>query len=214
MALDRFPSRNMTRALARRWMSNLLASLYTIVIIQRAKTAGRFGKPSDGTRLVVLGIGLTVFAALELFNVITKGLIGTTSGAAAIFGGILLDTIIIRISSTKLYIDWLLTGVVYIWLGMLVTGNTTLSLEMTFVLFCLLLFTSALLKIWTGIIDGRHGMTWLVADGVMSVIFVLSAIAMRLLPVAAGVNFILVCDLMIYGVSIVGFGLSLNGARD
>jgi uncharacterized membrane protein HdeD (DUF308 family) len=69
---------------------------------------------------------------------------------AATFGGLILAIIMIRISRPKLYVDWILIGIAYLGLGLMLMRDPLLSSRTLFAFFCVLLAASALLTLWIG----------------------------------------------------------------
>ena len=96
-------------------LSNLLSALSTAV--RRSRVAGRFTGPVDWLRLVVLGVVLVNLAALALADTIFNGKIANGSGLSAIFGGSMLCIAVIRIGRPAIYLDWIVSALLYIGLG-------------------------------------------------------------------------------------------------
>ena len=190
-------------------LSNLLSALSTAV--RRSRVAGRFTGPVDWLRLVVLGVVLVNLAALALADTIFNGKIANGSGLSAIFGGSMLCIAIVRIGRPAIYLDWVVSALLYIGLGIVLAGHSALLSTPVFGLFCLLFIASALLRTWIGAtLDAGGGTSWLIAGGLTGLFCVAWMIFMRLGAIDVDPDFVLSVDLMVHGVSIAGFGLSLR----
>lgn len=153
-------------------VSDLLHSLGTATARRRRKVRGRFRGPYDWRRLFALGILLVDLAVLALANTILgTDLIDYRPGMAAIFGGLLLSIIMIRLGRPELYFDWIATGLLHVALGLTLISDPLLTTDGSFTLFSVLLLVTNLLTIWIGatlaIIAGRP---WLIASGLTSLL--------------------------------------------
>jgi uncharacterized membrane protein HdeD (DUF308 family) len=190
-------------------LSSLLSTLGTAA--RRNRVAGRFTGPVDWLRLVVLGVVLVNLAALALAHAIFNGNTPNGSGLSAIFSGLMLWIAVIRIGRPAIYLDWIVSALLYIGLGFVLAGHAALVSTHVFGLFCLLFIASALLRTWIGAtLEAGGGTAWLMAGGLTGLFCVVWMIVMRLGAIDVNPDLILSVDLMVHGVSIAGFGLSLR----
>lgn len=192
---------------------DLLSSLHAAVEARRRRMAERFHGPSDWLRLVVLGSLLITLALPALVGSIPNLKVeGYSPGMASMFGGLLLAIIIVRIGRPAIYFDWIAVGLLYVGIGVLLSANPWLSPVRAFVLFCLLFTASALLRTWIGVTLDARGSDWLTANGLTALFCVAWAIGCRVMAASRpSPDVIVAVDLMLTGLSIAGFGLSLRG---
>ena len=196
-----------------------LVAVRAAVLARRERTAKRFKGPADGLRLAVLGVVLMSLATLALMDPISgRKLPDYVPGISAIFGGVMLCIAIIRIGWPALYLDWIASGLLYIGLGAILYRNSTAISNEIFVLFCTLFLASAALRIWIaatlGAKDDRTA--WLMAGGLTGLFCSFWTIVMWLTAIAIDPDLVVCVDVVLYGLSIAGFGLSLRepGAWD
>jgi uncharacterized membrane protein HdeD (DUF308 family) len=171
-------------------------------------TAARFGQPSDGIRLVALGVFLIALATLAIANTALGSKADAySSGMASTFGGLLLAIIVIRMSRSALYFDWIGVGLLHGGLGLLSSKDPSLLAATTFAFFTILLAASALLRIWIGAThEASSGTASLAAGGLCGLFCTVWAIAGRVMGVVTDAGTILSVDLLVLGMSVVGFG--------
>ena len=134
------------------------------------------------------------------------------SGLSAIFGGSMLCIAVVRIGRPAIYLDWVVSALLYIGLGIVLAGHSALVSTPVFGLFCFLFIASALLRTWTGAtLEAGGGTAWLIAGGLTGLFCVAWMIFMRLGAIDVDPDFVLSVDLMVHGVSIAGFGLGRYG---
>lgn len=177
---------------------------------QRKRSAMRFCGPADGLRLVGLGGVLISLAALALAPVLFDHVVDASrTGFPALFGGGVLCVFILKLAWPAPYLDWLAVGILYVMLGALVADDRALASGMDFALFCTLFLTSAALRAWIALTSGRGQRleASLSASAVTGLFCVLWLVVTRGAPTLAGPDFVLSIDVLIFGVSIAGFGL-------
>jgi hypothetical protein len=152
-------------------------------------------------------------AGLALAHAIFNGNTPNGSGLSAIFGGLMLWMAVIRIGRPAIYLDWIVSALLYISLGFALASNSALGSTLVFGLFCFLFIASALLRTWIGAtLEAGGGTAWLTAGGLTGLFCVAWMIVMRLGAIDINPDFVLSVDLMVHGVSIAGFGISLRAA--
>jgi uncharacterized membrane protein HdeD (DUF308 family) len=130
-----------------------------------------------------------------------------SSGMASTFGGLLLAIIVIRMSRSALYFDWIGVGLLHGGLGLLSSKDPSLLAATTFAFFTILLAASALLRIWIGAThEASSGTASLAAGGLCGLFCTVWAIAGRVMGVVTDAGTILSVDLLVLGMSVVGFG--------
>jgi uncharacterized membrane protein HdeD (DUF308 family) len=131
---------------------------------------------------------------------------------AATFGGLILAIIMIRISRPKLYVDWILIGIAYLRLGLMLMRDPLLSSRTLFAFFYVLLAASALLTLWIGatLAAGVNGASWLVAAGLTNLFCSAMAVFSHFLTFIPLPDTILAVDLLLLGIAIAGVGISLD----
>jgi uncharacterized membrane protein HdeD (DUF308 family) len=179
---------------------------------RRRRFSQRFDKPNQWVRLVVLGAILIYFSAVALANsVFGVRMANYWPGMASIFGGLLLSIIVIRISRPKVYLDWILAGSLHTVLGIMVTEHPLLLPTSAFAIFCVLLTSLAVVRVWIGLTaEWMSGGTWLVASGLSGLFCVAWAILSRYFFITTSPDVILTTDLLLTGLSISGFGFALR----
>jgi hypothetical protein len=177
---------------------------------RRCNTRGRFRGPYDWKRLFALGIVLINVAAIGIANVVLdRGLGAYRPGMASLFAGLLLSIIMVRIGRPQLYLDWIAKGIFYSWLGSILLGDPALESVWSFSLFYILLV--GLLIIWIGATLGPDdGRAWLVAGGLSNLLCAAWATVDRCVAQHIEPDLVLSTSLLLLGLSICGFGLSLR----
>ncbi len=183
------------------------------VLARRKRTARRFKGPADWLRLAVLGVVLMSLATLALMDPISgRKLPDYVPGISATFGGAMLCIAIVRIGWPALYLDWIASGLLYIGLGAILYRNSTAISNEIFLLFCPLFLASASLRIWIAATLGAKddSTAWLMAGGLTGLFCASWTIVMWFTATAIDPDLVICVDVMLYGLSIAGFGLSLR----
>jgi len=204
------------RALAAARVSATLGRVQRMILKRRATTARRFRKSSDSIRFVVLGVLLIDFAALALVNAVIDGSLGGYwVGMAPVFGGILIMIIIVRVARPALYLDWIALGVLEVILGLLLADGPFVY-GLSFLLPLFLCFGMlALLRVWIGLtLPPGKGAASLLAGGLAGLFCLSWMIVDQFIISVVEPDTILAVDLLLTGLAIVGFGLSLDHSRD
>lgn len=196
-------------------VSALLAIIQTVIRHRGRELFLRFRGPHDWKRVVVLGVILVDLSILAMATVLYGS--GKTSyrpGLALIFGGLFLSIVVIKMAGPRLYLDWLTIGALRIALGVLLAKDPFLQTVSSFALFCTLLMAAALLMTWIGAthIMGK-GREWLMASGLTSACFVFLIFIVRYIRLSIVPDIVLATDQLLFGVSLIGFGLSLRDHR-
>ncbi len=179
---------------------------------RRRAISNRFRQPSDWIRLVALGILLIDLAALSLLNTLSGwGVNGYRPGMGAVFGGLLTGIITIRVARPALYMDWIATGILQIGLGFILSGEPQLAAMPAFALFCILFAALGTVRLWIGAtLEPGKGAASLMAGGLTSLFCVAWAVIDRFAAIGVASDVIVATDLLLTGISIVGFGLALR----
>ncbi|MBP1848305.1 uncharacterized membrane protein HdeD (DUF308 family) [Rhizobium petrolearium] len=181
---------------------------------KRRKISDRFQGPYDGGRLFVVGIILVDMATVAFANSFFGRLaFQYWPGMASVFGGLLLAIIIIRLGRPKLYFDWIIVGILHLWLGLILTNDPLLASTWSLASFYVILAASAALTTWIGVTIGilGDGGTWLVAGGLASfVCAVVGGIINGWTDFSIEPDVILGTNLLLLGLAIGGLGLSLR----
>jgi uncharacterized membrane protein HdeD (DUF308 family) len=190
-----------------------LFAVRTAVLARQERTAKRFRGPADWLRLAVLGVVLMSLATLALMDPVSgRKLPDYVPGISATFGGVMLCIAVIRIGWPTLYLDWIVSGLLYMGLGAILYRNSTAIPNEIFLLFCTVFLASAALRIWIaatlGAKDERRA--WLMAGGLTGLFCAFWMIVMWLTEIAIDPDLVVCVDVMLYGLSIAGFGLSLR----
>lgn len=174
--------------------------------------SNRFRRPSDWIRLVALGILLVDLAVLSFMNTLTGwGMNGYWPGMGAIFGGLLIAIIIIRVARPALYLDWIAVGALQAALGLILSRDPQLAAAPGFALFCLVFVALGLLRLWIGVtLEPGKGAASLMAGGLTSLFCVAWVMLDRFAAIGVASDVIVATDLLLTGFSIVGFGLALR----
>lgn len=200
------------RAIFQKRFPGLLEFCQAAAAAGRKRSARRFPNPSDPRRIVVLGAMLITSAALGLAHLVFGNWIPDyIPGIAAIFGGALLSIGIFRIARPAFYLDWIMVGLIYTGLGVLLSGQPGLVPTESFVLFCTVFLVSALLRLWLGTTCANdNGRVWLTAGAGTGLFCVVWLVATRVAAMRIDPDIVLCVDLSMYGVSIARFGYSLR----
>lgn len=191
----------------------LLAPLQAAMLAQQARATGRFAGPKDWLRLTMLGAILMNFAALGLAGAVFGSRTSDdVLGHAAVFGGMMLSIAIVRIGRPAIYLDWLGNGLLCIGLGTILSVSPTLASPALFALFCVLFAAWALLRLWIGVTAGDPT-GWLMTSGLIGLFCAGWPMLTHLTGPAADMHLVLFVDLLVHGLSIVGFGLSLRSGK-
>lgn len=193
-------------------VSNLLRLLKSATIRRRREVWDRFRGPYAWWRLFTLGILLVDLAALALANsILGTGLIDYRPGMAAIFGGLLLSIIVIRLGRPELYLDWIMNGALHVAFGLLLVKDSMLTTGWSFTMFTLLLLASSLLTIWIGAtLAVPGGRAWLIASGKTSLLCVAWIIFDPGAVPIVKPDFVSAVELLLLGFSILGLASAVR----
>ncbi len=191
---------------------SLFTALGAMVDNRRGNISHRFRQRLVWIRIVMLGILLVDLALLAFANIFVEGgRGGYWPGMGAVFGGLLIGIIIIRIARPALYLDWIAAGVLQAGLGIILSRDPTLSFIPAFILFCGVFAVLAMLRLWiAATLTPGKGSASLMAGGLTSMFCIAWAIVDRLTGSVVTPDAILATDLMLTGASIIGFGLTLR----
>ncbi|WP_454919098.1 hypothetical protein [Xanthobacter sediminis] len=188
----------------------------SVLRVRRNRVAGRFHGGVDGLRLVVLGVLLMCLASLALAGPLFQTRIPDYGpGYSAMFGGLMLCIAIVRIGQPALYLDWIASGLLYIGLGLTLLWLSIAASTLLVPLLCILFLASALLRLWiaTTIDSPGDGTAWLAAGALTGLFCAAWILVMEFAEGDIDGDVVLSVDLMLYGLSIAGFGLSLHRRR-
>jgi uncharacterized membrane protein HdeD (DUF308 family) len=177
----------------------------------RRRSRNRFCHTNDRLRLVLLGGLLVALNALVLTAAlaITSGPSLFGSGSA-LFGGAAIALFITRMGRSKLYVDWILNGAFYIGAGFSLYADGALDHNLSLVLMCGFLLSSAVTRIWIGLTASPHAAaTWMLSSGCIAVVGVLWIFCAWTLHMPTASRLVLALDSALQGVSIAGFGVAL-----
>ncbi len=192
--------------------SNFQWLLYAVIHARQKRTLSRFA--GVGSRLVVLGVILELMAGFVLIDpVLGIKIPDYVPGTSALFGGAMVCMTISRISYPKIYLDWILVGLLYVSLGCILSGNgAILSSILSFIFFCIFFLTSALTRIWIALtyaIQGRKR-AWLMMGGLTGLLCAALIIIARAKGINVNHDIVLATDLMLHGLSVAGYGMSIR----
>lgn len=160
---------------------------------------------------------LVSLSALALAPLLFEGVPGAfDTGILAFTCGMLECLIIIRLGWPERYRDWIACGLFYMALGGVLAGHANLAPPSRFAVFAALFLTCALLRTWIALAmtPANDRSAGLLASGLTGIFCGAWLIAGRLVG-APGVpsvlpSVILALDIMIYGLAITRFGLSMQ----
>ncbi|MGR7997721.1 hypothetical protein [Xanthobacter sp. ZOL 2024] len=180
---------------------------------RKRRTAGRFAAPTAWLPLALLGLMLICLSALA--PVLFEGTPGAfDTGILAFYCGVLECMIIIRLGWPECYLDWMACGLFYMAFGGVLAGHVRLAALPRFALFATLFLACAFLRIWITLslplASDRDRGAGLLASALTGVFCGAWLIASRLVGAPGAPGVILAVDLMIYGVAVTGFGLSMR----
>lgn len=190
-----------------------LAPVQAAMLAQQERAATRFAGRHDWLRLAILGVIVLHMAALSLVRLVSEWRTpDDTLAYPAVFGGMMLCIGLVRIGRPAFLLDWFLSGLCYIGLGFILSIDPALASPALFGLFCVLFVASALLRLWIGVTT-CDATGWLVTSGLTGLFCAGWPVLTRLTGPALDMQLVLAVDLLVYGLSISGFALSLRGSR-
>lgn len=192
--------------------SNFQWLLYAVIHARQKRTLSRFA--GVGSRLVVLGVILEIMAGFAFIDHLLGVKIPDYGpGMPALFGGAMLCVSIFRMSYPKLYLDWVIVGVIYVGLGCILSSNSTvLTSTLSFIFFCAFFFASTLMRIWIALTYALKGKkrTWLMTGGLAGLLCMISIVFARITGINVNYDIALATDLMFHGLSVAGYGMSIR----
>lgn len=190
---------------------------WLVYSLQKGRDTGitRFRRPTDWRRLVALGVVLIDFAILSIANrLLDHHFDGYLPGLGSVLGGLLFGIIIFRLARPALYLDWIAIGVLQAATGCIVSIDPELGATGTFPAVCSLLLVLSGLRLWTGeTVRPRRGAASLLAGGYATLFLVLWLLISHRFRVGTGPDMVLAADLLIAGLSMLFFGLSLRPGK-
>src|SRR3546814_12983130 len=134
---------------------------------------------------------------------------------AALCGGLLIAIIILRIARPRIYWDWAALGILEVGLGVLLKLDPLLASALDSLLFYGLLAMAAvqLCVIGTSLRPGK-AWAWLGAAGIANLVVATLGCLDHFAAKVISVDTALLTTLMIIGLSLIGFGMSLRSKRD
>jgi len=180
----------------------------------RRSHADRFQGAQDWLRFVILGGLLLTFSSLALASVISRDpLFDDLPGGPAIFGGTIVMIMIIKISSGRLYVDWLLSGALYVGVGFSQHLAETRGAAWP-LLFCVLMAASGLSRIWIGMTTQGVAGYWPRYSGYVALLAAFAAVAAYLFGMPIRLGSLCAVDLLFQGLAMAGYGIALRPPRD
>lgn len=174
----------------------------------------RFSGGHDWRRLIALG---TIVVNLTLLGFLSSSagrlMSGYWPGMSAIFSGLLIAIIILRIGRPKIYWDWAALGAFEISLGVLLKMDPLLASVLHALLFYGLLAMSAVQLCVIGAYMNPKAFTWLGAGGMANIIVATFGCLDHFTSKTISAETALLTTLMITGLSLIGLGMSLRPKR-
>lgn len=181
--------------------------------IWRCHSVPRFESSTEQLRLVLLGTILMCFAVLALMDpVLDAPIPGYVEGFPALFGGIALCVAILRLGRSGSHLDWIVVGLLYVALGMLLSANPMLQTTLGFLAFCLLLFAIVSIRVSILLALGMSDKAalWPLVTALWGTFCILVMVIARVLGMNVVPDLILGLDLMVAGFATVGFAKALR----
>lgn len=176
--------------------------------IWRCHSIPSFETSTEQLRLVLLGTILMCFAVLALMDpVLDAPIPGYVEGSPALFGGMALCVAILRLGRPGSHLDWIVVGLIYVALGMLLNANPMLQTTFGFLSFCLLLFAivSIRVSIFLALGMSDKAALWPLLAALSGTLCILVIVIARVLGMNVAPDLILGLDLMVAGFATVGF---------
>ncbi|NTF00099.1 hypothetical protein G6M16_024450 (plasmid) [Agrobacterium tumefaciens] len=176
----------------------------------------RFGGGRDWRRLIALGTIVVNLSALGLLSSsFGRPMPDYWPGMPAIFSGLVIAIIIMRIGRPKIYWDWVSLGALEITLGVLLKNDPVLASALYALPFYGLLAMSAVqLGVIGASIKPNKAWTWLGAGGAANIIVTTLGCIDHFTSKSISAETALMTTLMIIGLSLIGLGKSLRPKRD
>lgn len=164
--------------------------------------------PTDCRRLMFLGLILVVLGAITFVGELhSRYMAGTLNGISAIYGGVAIIVVIIKIGRGTIRIDWILAATFYFGIGLVVRYYGTLTYTIFSILLCALFLLSAFSRISIGLSASPQGAAvWMFYSGILATMgAILIGIALAY-HIRVAPQFIISLDTIFLGVSIANFG--------
>ena len=116
---------------------------------------------------MVLGGILTTFSALALADALAvQPGREHFSGGSAIFSGVIMILVVLKIARGDIYIDWLMNGIACILEGVALSSDENLTSISTLIFLSTFLVASGMARIWIGLTASpEDGATWILSSG-------------------------------------------------
>lgn len=175
----------------------------------------RFSGGHDWRRLIALGTIVVNLTVLGFFSSSARTLTaGYWPGMPAMFSGLMISIIILRISRPQIYWDWVSLGALEIGLGIMLKTDPLLVSALYALLFYGLLAMSAVqLCVIGAFMRPVKAYTWLGAGGIVNILVTMLGCLDHFTSKIIAVETVLLTTLMIVGLSLIGLGMSLRPKR-
>lgn len=175
----------------------------------------RFRREMDWLRLMVLGGILTTFSALALADALAvQPGQEHFSGGSAIFSGIIMILVVLKIARGDIYIDWLMNGIPCILAGVALSSDENLTSISTLIFLSTFLVASGIARIWIGLTASpEDGATWILSSGCVAILSAFWIFCAWFLAMPTTAALILAFDTLFQGIAMTGYGLSLKEER-
>jgi uncharacterized membrane protein HdeD (DUF308 family) len=164
--------------------------------------------PTDCRRLMFLGLIVVLFGAITFADEYRpRAIVENLNGISAIYGGVAIIIVILKLGRGKICIDWILAAAFYFGTGLVVRSDNTLPYTIFSILLCTLFLLSAFSRISIGLSASLQGAAvWMFYSGILATIgAILIGIALAH-HMRAAPQFIISLDTIFLGVSIANFG--------
>jgi uncharacterized membrane protein HdeD (DUF308 family) len=155
--------------------------------------------------LIVVLFGAIAFAGEDR----PIAIVGNLNGISAIYAGVAIIIVILKLGRGKICIDWISAAAFYFCAGLVVRSDNTLPYTICSILLCTLFLFSALSRISIGLsASPQRAAVWMFYSGILATIgAILIGIALTY-HMRAAPQFIISLDTIFLGVSIANFGYS------